>query len=181
MDRQGSPTGGYYYDSDKSPGRLASHIGDEDTRGSTANLFDSVLHAQGIDRYVDPRCLQREVADAHDLRSRSAMDRAARQLQTASGGGRAAKAGGRGGHNRYSDQSAGQVDQHELRDYNEFSPAKPPQQQPVPSPRGQASQRNNTPSTTASSNQAWQARKVPKPQAIQQEDLFDETVYVTTL
>ena len=149
----------YYYDSDD-----RAEAAEEDGRGSTTNLFDAVLHAQGIDRYVDPRCLQREVADAHDLRTGSAMDRAARRLQTASSGGR--------GNNRYSDHLGG------YKEYSDGAPRHLPNsttatQQPVPSPRGTTS---NTPSSTA-----WQARKVPKPPTHVQDDFFDETVYVTTL
>ena len=83
-----------------------------------------VLEDTGLVRYVDPRCLQREIAEANDM-TQAELDRAAHDLMasTSSGGGGGSGPGGPGGPNNkhaYYDHMGGYSMQ-EMKDYNQYS------------------------------------------------------------
>jgi hypothetical protein len=70
-----------------------------------------VLEEAGLDRYVDPRVLQREIADAHDL-TQEDLDREARAFMKGQNGSPA--------KSPYYDHLGGYSAQ-EMRDYNQYS------------------------------------------------------------
>lgn len=78
-----------------------------------------ILEHEGLDRYIDPRCLQREIAEANDV-SPAELDRAARELT------RSQRNSSGNGNNSSSSrppyyEHLGGYTMHEMKDYNQYS------------------------------------------------------------
>lgn len=83
-------------------------------RGSAESLVGKVLENTGLHRYVDPRCLQKEIAEANDM-TQAELDRAAHDLMASTPTSES--------HNTkhpYYDHMGGYSMQ-EMRDYNQYS------------------------------------------------------------
>ncbi|ELT95848.1 hypothetical protein CAPTEDRAFT_206641, partial [Capitella teleta] len=76
-------------------------------KGSAESLVEKVLEHAGLDRFIDPRCLQREIAEANDVSS-AELDRAARELRKPSS------------RPPYYEHLGG-YSIHEMKDYNQYS------------------------------------------------------------
>lgn len=89
----------------------------EHLRGSAENLVGKILESEGLGQYIDPRCLNREIAEAHDLTEQE-LDRAARELTR--GGPGPSGPGGSPNKLPYYDHLGG-YSMHDMKDYNQYS------------------------------------------------------------
>ncbi|KAJ8301680.1 hypothetical protein KUTeg_020667 [Tegillarca granosa] len=88
-------------------------------KSSAESLVEKVLLEEGLNKYVDARTLQREIAEANDM-TQEEMDLAARLLLNDSQPDSTATGGGMGAKGPYYEHLGGYSAQ-ELKDYNQYS------------------------------------------------------------